>query len=391
MRLSMALFLGLLSLGCSDVKVPDDLSGTADPDPMTYTDCEPGTYVSEDATETSDRTCTDCTAGTDYSTETNADSCTPVSDCEAGSFVSEDATATSDRTCTECTAGTDYSADINADSCAPVSDCAEESYVSEEATVTSDRTCTDCSAIEHCASGLACTTESDSTCDECDEGYDLSDDEMTCDEALGGHVVLIGHDYWATNDSQDLILGNAVLLANTTDTIQIVAYTEYADLDEEYANVLDALDWTLASAGRSYSVTELSDDLDLDLSGAHVLLIPEQESASSTALEDVGALWNDELSAFADAGGVVIANDFVWSDGGTWKTIAGLFPTPPTGTTAVSHSTVTIADPSSPLVEGIEVSSYSAMGGTVSFSGDPSGTAVVTSDDGTPVVLHLER
>ena len=429
MRFQLAIFLGLFALGCGESsKTPD--TGTAGEDPITYTDCEPGSYVSVAATDTADRTCTECTAGVDYSVETNADSCTPVTDCDAGSYISTEGTTTSDQACTECTAGTDYSSDINADactpvsdcdagtyvsaeatttsdqtctdctagidystdinadSCIPVSDCAEGGYTSEEATVTSDLTCAECTGISHCASGLSCTTDSDSTCGECDEGYDLSEDAMTCDEVSGGHVVLIGHDYFENEDNADLILGNAVLLADTADTIQIVAYTEYADIAGEYDNMLDALTWTVDS---DWEVTELSDEADLDLTGAHVLLIPEQESAGfgGTELADVGTAWNAALSAFVDSGGVVIACDFRGSLGGTWETIAGLFATPPTGATNVTDDTLDVADPSSPLADG--VSAYEAINGSLSFTGEPSGNAVITAPDGSPVVLHIER
>ena len=63
----------------------------------------------------------------------------------------------------------------------------------------------------------------------------------------------------------------------------------------------------------------------------------------------------------------------------------------PTGTTGMSSGTLTVADPTSPLTIGVDVSTYSATSGTVSYSGDPSGNAVVTDSSGDPVILHFER
>ena len=118
-------------------------------------------------------------------------------------------------------------------------------------------------------------------------------------------------------------------------------------------------------------------------------MIPEQESGGTDELTAVGEAWNDELLAFVDAGGVVIAADFNGSSGGTWRTVAGLFDVAPSGTDNVSDESLTIAEPSSPLVAGVDVSTYTAPNGSLSFSGEPSGTAVVTTADGTPVVLHI--
>jgi hypothetical protein len=201
-----------------------------------------------------------------------------------------------------------------------------------------------------------------------------------------GHTVLIGHDYYVNEDTADRILGNAVLLADAGDTIQIVAYTEYADLEGEYENMLDALEATVEVP---FEVTELDDDGALDLSSADVLMIPEQESGGEAELTAVGEAWNDQLLAFVEAGGVVIAADYNGSSGGTWRTVAGLFDVAPSSTNNVSDESLTIAEPSSPLTIGVDVSTYTAPNGSLSFNGEPSGTAVVTTGDGTPVVLHI--
>ena len=202
----------------------------------------------------------------------------------------------------------------------------------------------------------------------------------------GGHVVLIGHDYYENESTADQILANAVALGDSGGTIQVAAYTEDADMSGEYANMVTALDTYL---GIPYTVTDIGDEAGLDLSAYDVFMIPEQEYSSLSGLTVVGDAMASELEAFVADGGVVIAADFNGSSGGTWATIASLFDSPPTGTSNVTGQTLTIPDPSHPLVEGIDVSTYTALDGSLSFSGPPSGTAVATAPSGEPVVIHI--
>ena len=199
----------------------------------------------------------------------------------------------------------------------------------------------------------------------------------------GGHVVLIGHDYFVNESTADQILANAVALGDSGGTIQIAAYTEYADIDGEYVNMLNALDTYL---GVPYSVTTFSDEGGLDLSGFDVFMIPEQETTSLSTMESVGAVIAGELDVFVADGGVVIAADY---SGGSWGAIASLFDEAPTGATNVTGSTLTIPDPSHPLVAGIDVSTYTAMNGSNSYTGSPSGTWVSLAPSGDPVVIHI--
>ena len=99
------------------------------------TTCNAGQAVASEGTTTTNRTCTNCTAGT-YSSTSNALSCT---NCTAGTF-SSTSNATS---CTSCAAGT-YSSTSNATictMCAAACSAAAATYESTACTATTNRVC----------------------------------------------------------------------------------------------------------------------------------------------------------------------------------------------------------------------------------------------------------
>ncbi|MHC4363673.1 MAG: BACON domain-containing protein [Planctomycetota bacterium] len=98
---------------------------------------------------------------------------------------------------------------------------------------------------------------------------------------------------------------------------RILAYIEYTDTIREYPNTMAAID----SECPDYTLTELADYTQLSsvLPGHNVLLIPEQEKASSTQLEAIGAAWATILQEFVGSGGVVIQCD----DGGRYGILTG--------------------------------------------------------------------
>ena len=197
----------------------------SDPVCASCTTCASGTYVSTACTETQNRACTPCTAGTDFSTIPNAGSCTPCADCVAGTKVNASCTVTSDRTCTPCVTGSTFSTGTNASTCQPCATCAAGTYVSTACTTTINRVCTNCaagyySAIPNATECTQCVTGStsiagSSTCTctgtlqngylewsvanictkKCNTGYTLSA-AGTCD--LTSCTLAGGKDYAAT-------------------------------------------------------------------------------------------------------------------------------------------------------------------------------------------------
>ncbi|MHA3964616.1 MAG: fibronectin type III domain-containing protein [Candidatus Thorarchaeota archaeon SMTZ1-45] len=91
----------------------------------------------------------------------------------------------------------------------------------------------------------------------------------------------------------------------------ILVYTEFVDsrVGEEYENTMTAINNTY---GTDYQHTNLTDytNLDTQLSGKDILLIPEQENANITIMKTVGLAWASALHTFVDDGGVVILLDF---------------------------------------------------------------------------------
>ncbi|MHA2063549.1 MAG: hypothetical protein ACXABY_04115, partial [Candidatus Thorarchaeota archaeon] len=91
----------------------------------------------------------------------------------------------------------------------------------------------------------------------------------------------------------------------------ILVYTEFADLTpgEELDNTMTAIDNTF---GTNYAYSNLTDyaDLDTELPGKDILLIPEQENANITEMKNVGMTWASTLTDFVNNGGVVILLDF---------------------------------------------------------------------------------
>ncbi|MFW9831280.1 MAG: hypothetical protein ACFFD8_05850, partial [Candidatus Thorarchaeota archaeon] len=94
--------------------------------------------------------------------------------------------------------------------------------------------------------------------------------------------------------------------------LQMLVYSEYADIDEEFNNTFLAIN---ATYGTNYRWTNLTDytNLAASLPGHEVLLIPEQELLDQITAETIGTAWSSTLNAFVSAGGVVIVLDHAQS------------------------------------------------------------------------------
>jgi subtilase family serine protease len=163
--------------------------------------------------------------------------------------------------------------------------------------------------------------------------------------------------------------------------IKILAYVQYTDYYQEYANALKAIESTF---GSNYILTELWDYTQLDsmLQGNDVLFIPEQEYADFYTMEIVGATWSATLSNFISNGGVLILCDYT---GGTYGILTGAGLMSIFGINYITGLTVYLVDPSDPLADGVS-SMFTAPDGALSFI---TGETNVVFNDGTyPVVIH---
>lgn len=95
--------------------------------------------------------------------------------------------------------------------------------------------------------------------------------------------------------------------------VSILVYTQYADQSPsiycELNNTMRAIDNTY---GPDYYYENLTDYTQLTsmLPGHDILLIPEQELASTENMTDVGNAWSSTLASFVNDGGIVILMDF---------------------------------------------------------------------------------
>jgi hypothetical protein len=353
----------------------------------------------------------DCTCNTGYSGD--GFSCTPINHCSAGTD-----TCDTNASCIytgpgtyDCVCHTGYTGD--GFTCTPIDHCSAGTHTCDtHATCTytgpGTYSCTcnsgytgdghACTPIDHCAAGTH-TCDVHATCTytgpgtyscTCNSGY--TGDGYTCTPIStttgGGHAVMIGHDYFASNASADTIVGNAVLLADTTGTINVLGYTQYSDTSStgEVSNTNSAITTRAAAVGRSVSFsTPLTDYtlLSSRLPGNHVLLIYEMEMGGSGST--IGAAWASTLTSFVNSGGVVIACAFLDQ---SWQVMdsAGLLAI--TSSSSAYSSSISVVDSTDPIAASV-ASPYTGPNGSAQFV--TSETGIVTQvPGGNPVVIHRE-
>ncbi len=128
---------------------------------LPLTVCEPGWYVVEEPTPTSDRVCDLCPSAT-FTTLANSVACTPWRPCPPGTYVSNVPSVVTDRICSTCMPGT-YTSGANQSACLGAADCPAGTIETAPGTDTTPRACAPCSSGEYCAGGkapaTACTGE----------------------------------------------------------------------------------------------------------------------------------------------------------------------------------------------------------------------------------------
>ncbi len=107
-----------------------------------WRDCQPGSYVGEEGTATTDRVCAICPAGT-VSTTLNAVGCTSWDRCVPGEQVGTGAAG--DRRCQACPSGS-FSTTFDAASCTAWQSCAPGTFVADPSSSREDRECKPCAA-----------------------------------------------------------------------------------------------------------------------------------------------------------------------------------------------------------------------------------------------------
>jgi thermitase len=182
----------------------------------------------------------------------------------------------------------------------------------------------------------------------------------------------------AENVATNNVLSVYVIVSHSP---KVLAYVQYTDYDQEYANALAAIDSTF---GPNYLLSELWDYTQLDsmLPGNNILFIPEQEYTSLPTMEMIGEGWSTTLSNFMVEGGVIIVCDF---SGGSYGVLTGAGLMAISGVNYITGSTVYLVDPSDALAGGVS-NTFIAPDGALSFI--TAETNVVFNDGTYPVVIH---
>jgi hypothetical protein len=198
---------------------------------------------------------------------------------------------------------------------------------------------------------------------------------------------MIGHDYFSSNVSMDNIVGNAVLLANTTGTVEVLGYTEYGDMSTsgEVAYTKAAITRRASALGRTVHFTDMASYTSLSsmLPGKHVLIVYEMESGGSGST--VGAAWATALTTFVNNGGVVIVCNYLDT---SWQIMrdSGLLAI--TAASSATSSSIVVVDTSHPIAAAV-TSPYTGLSGSTQYTTSEPGIITRVSG-GNPVVIHKQ-
>lgn len=241
----------------------------------------------------------------------------------------------------------------------------------DDALTQPDGICTPACELARCGDGIRQTVLGE----QCDDGNRLDGDG--CDrvclrEVTGGagFAVYLGHDFFSTNEDVERVLGNAVFGDRPDGTVEVLAYTEFADRSPtgEPATVDRVLQQEATRRGASWQRTELSrwNDLAGALATADVLLVYEQESGTAR-MADIGLAWAEPLLDFIQAGGRVVVTDY---SGGSWRLLAEPgFVSAASARTVSTGAALTIARDDDPLLDGV-VPPYEVANGTIAMQVD---------------------
>jgi hypothetical protein len=200
--------------------------------------------------------------------------------------------------------------------------------------------------------------------------------------ALAGLVFLLSFFLVCSDAAANVEPGKPALVPAAAKSI--LAYIEYADTSSsgEYQHTLAAI----SSVSTNYTVTTLTDYTQLasTLPGHDVLLIPEQESGSSSQLQSIGTAWATTLQAFVNSGGVVIQCDYY--NQYQIITSAGLMSI--TSGSPFTNQTVSVVASDDPVAQGVPAS-YIGCNGSATYT-TSEGRVVVERTGYGPVVIDKE-
>jgi len=235
--------------------------------------------------------------------------------------------------------------------------------------IETDIDCGGSSACLRCADGRLCPNgPSDCMSPLCTSGR--------CGD-VRGHLVMIGHDYFSTNADADQVIGNTVLLAPESGTIDVLIYDQYADRGAtgEVANVEGAITREMTAAGRTARFTRLTDSTMLTTaltSAMDVFIIAEQESGSTAPFPTIATTWEPTLRTFLGAGGVIITTNY-FDDG--WQLVDRPMLVD-IGSMVTASGTLSVLPAAATHPIGIGVNPYTGPNGTRAYGAVMVGGAI---------------
>jgi hypothetical protein len=207
-----------------------------------------------------------------------------------------------------------------------------------------------------------------------------------CEAQGAGHLVLIGHDYTVNRSGYNNLVGNAVLLTNSSPAAVLVY--EGAATAAAISGTDQAINQVSTSRSRPWTRTTVSaSDLPTRLAAYDTLVIYAQRGRADADLMQLGQDWAMALGDFLTNGGTVVVLDGVSpNNAGTYQILTSAGLSAVTAQTAVTGENLSVVSPGDAVAVRVP-RTYRAETTSVSFT-TMEGIQIVRAMSGAPVVLH---
>ena len=204
----------------------------------------------------------------------------------------------------------------------------------------------------------------------------------SCIGDLPGHIVVIGHDYVASDPAMDRVIANGVTLTVAGGFSGSVARVGWWRGTAAQETGIAAVTRGLAQTGHTAQATAVTTIDSAALANLDAIVV-EPQIGDGDAAEAAGAAAAASLAAYLTTSHTVVVMETTGGVSYRWLHGAGLVdPVPPTDTSAAQVTVVAAGDA---VAAGV-VSPYLARAGSVGYAG--AAHAVVTDGAGDAVVIH---
>ncbi|MEO6777433.1 MAG: hypothetical protein ABI467_31190 [Kofleriaceae bacterium] len=204
----------------------------------------------------------------------------------------------------------------------------------------------------------------------------------SCIGDLPGHIVVIGHDYVASDPAMDRVIANGVTLSVAGSFSGAVAHVGWWRGTAAQEAGIAAVTRGLAQTGHTAQAIAVATIDGGSLANLDAIVV-EPQLGDGDAAEAAGAAAAASLAAYLTASHTVVVMETTGGVGYRWLHGAGLVDLAPP--VDASTSQVMVVAPGDAVAAGV-VSPYLAKAGSVGFAG--AAHAVVTDSSGDVVVIH---